>query len=192
MNPENDLFNEVKNNNRVAFEQLFRLYYTPLVRFARDVVKDVDFAEDLVQEVFVKLWEKRQQITIQTGIKPYLYMAVKNHCFNALKVAQRNTFLEDGLYDDMRHATNHTDLQSNTINLKSQISNAIEALPPRCALIFKMSRFEEKTYQEIADTLELSVKTIENQMGKALQLLRKHLSPYLTAIAVMLKINLFF
>ncbi len=179
-----DLFSEVKNNNRNAYEALFRQLYTPLVRFAREIVKDTDAAEDLVQEVFVKIWERRHQIQIETGIKSYLYMAVKNQCLNALRIEQRNAFLSDDFNDDLRVANNQTDLQTNTIHLKQHIAEAIEKLPPRCALIFKMSRFEEKTYQEIADALELSVKTIENQMGKALQLLRLHLGSYLNALLI--------
>lgn len=179
-----DLFSEVKNNNRNAYEALFRQLYTPLVRFAREIVKDTDAAEDLVQEVFVKIWEKRHQIQIETGIKSYLYMAVKNQCLNALRIEQRNAFLSDDFNDDLRVANNQTDLQTNTIHLKQHIAEAIEKLPPRCGLIFKMSRFEEKTYQEIADALELSVKTIENQMGKALQLLRLHLGSYLNALLI--------
>lgn len=179
-----DLFSEVKNNNRNAYEALFRQLYTPLVRFAREIVKDTDAAEDLVQEVFVKIWERRHQIQIETGIKSYLYMAVKNQCLNALRIEQRNAFLSDDFNDDLRVANNQTDLQTNTIHLKQHIAEAIEKLPPRCGLIFKMSRFEEKTYQEIADALELSVKTIENQMGKALQLLRLHLGSYLNALLI--------
>lgn len=186
-----DLFSEVKNNNRNAYEALFRQLYAPLVRFAKEIVKDTDAAEDLVQEVFVKIWEKRHQIQIETGIKPYLYMAVKNQCLNSLRVEQRNTFLSDDLGDDLRVSNNTTDQETNTIHLKQHITEAIEKLPPRCALIFKMSRFEEKTYQEIADALELSVKTIENQMGKALQLLRVHLSAYLNVALLFIGIKFF-
>lgn len=186
-----DLFSAVKINNRDAYEQLFRQFYIPLVRFARDIVKDTDFAEDLVQEVFVKMWEKRQQINITTGVKPYLYMAVKNHCFNALKTESRNTFLEEGFNDDIKLSNNQTEQQTDAIYLKQHITDAIENLPPRCSLIFKMSRFEEKTYQEIADALELSVKTIENQMGKALQLMRKQLEPYLNILLFVVGIKFF-
>ncbi|TAE77610.1 MAG: RNA polymerase sigma-70 factor [Bacteroidetes bacterium] len=186
-----DLFEEVKNNNRTAYEMLFRQFYAPLVRFAKEILKDKDRAEDMVQEVFVKVWEKRHQINIETGIKPYLYMAVKNHCLSALRVEERNVFLADELGDDIRVSSNQADLQTNTIHLKQHIAEAIEKLPPKCALIFKMSRFEEKTYQEIADALELSVKTIENQMGRALQLLRTHLHPYLNAIIFIISLKFF-
>lgn len=186
-----DLFEAIKNNNRSAFETLFRQYYAPLVRFAKEILKDTDRAEDMVQEVFVKVWEKRHQINIETGIKPYLYMAVKNHCLSVLRVEERNAYLDDSFGDDIRASSNQADLQTNTIHLKQHISEAIEKLPPKCALIFKMSRFEEKTYQEIADTLELSVKTIENQMGRALQLLRLHLHSYLNIIILAISLKFF-
>lgn len=184
-----ELFELTKEGDRGAYERLFRMYYTPLVRFARDIVKDTDTAEDLVQEVFVKVWERKAAIEIKTSVMAYLYMAVKNHCLNKLKAEQRHAFMEDGLADDLRISTNHTDEQSDTIKLAQHIQDAIEKLPPRCALIFKMSRFEEKTYKEIADALELSVKTVENQMGKALHLLRQHLTPYLKIVLAILTIK---
>lgn len=184
-----ELFEQTKQGDRSAYEQLFRKYYTPLVRFARDIVKDADTAEDLVQEVFVKVWERKATIEIKTSVMAYLYMAVKNHCLNKLKTEQRHAFMEDGLADDLKLSTNHTEEHSDTIKLAQHIQEAIEKLPPRCALIFKMSRFEEKTYKEIAETLELSVKTVENQMVKALQLLRQHLTPYLKMLLAIFAIK---
>ncbi len=186
-----DIFELVKNGDRKAYEQLFKLYYAALVRFAREILKDTDAAEDLVQEVFVKMWERKQNIDIKTSIKAYLYMAVKNHCLNKLKAEQRNAFLEDGMADDVRIATNDTEEYSNTIELSKHINQALELLPPKCAIIFKMSRFEDKTYKEIAESLELSVKTVENQMGKALSILRNALSPYLSQSLIWL-VSLFF
>jgi RNA polymerase sigma-70 factor (family 1) len=184
-----DLFEQIRSNNRAAFEKLFKQLYSPLVRFANEIVKDRDTAEDMVQEVFVKIWEKRHQINIETGIKPYLYMAVKNHCLNALRTEQRLVFLSDDFSDNINISNNQTEQQSNVILIKDHISQALEKLPPRCGLIFKMSRFEEKTYQEIADSLELSLKTVENQMGKALQMMRLYLTPYLKIVAWLLLVK---
>jgi RNA polymerase sigma-70 factor (ECF subfamily) len=183
-----DIFELIKNSDRNAYEQLFKMYYTPLVSFARNIIRDTDAAEDLVQEVFVKIWERKHTIEIKTSVKAYLYMAVKNHCLNKLKTEQRNAFLNDEMADDVRVATNNTEEYSNTIELSKHIDNALNLLPPKCAVIFKMSRFEDKTYKEIAESLELSVKTVENQMGKALSIMRGALSPYLNQVYLWLTI----
>lgn len=187
-----DLFRQAQLGDQKAYELLFKQHYNALVRFARDIVKDTDSAEDLVQEVFVKIWERKSHIIVQTSIKAYLYTAVKNHCFNKLKEEQRNAYMDDSIADNLTFSVNHTDQVSNTIKLEQHIEQAIENLPPRCALIFKMSRFEYKTYQEIADVLELSVKTVENQMGKALQLMRTNLSPYLNLLVTGTLLFLYF
>lgn len=183
-----DIFELIKNSDRNAYEQLFKMYYTPLVSFARNIIRDTDAAEDLVQEVFVKIWERKHTIEIKTSVKAYLYMAVKNHCLNKLKTEQRNAFFNDEMADDVRVATNNTEEYSNTIELSKHIDNALNLLPPKCAVIFKMSRFEDKTYKEIAESLDLSVKTVENQMGKALSIMRGALSPYLNQVYLWLTI----
>lgn len=187
-----DLFEQVRNGDRVAYEQLFKQHYTPLVRFANDIVRDTDTAEDLVQEVFVKIWERKNTIHITTSIKAYLYMAVKNHCLTKLRAEQKHAFMEDTIANDLRFSSNSTDEASNTIRLSQHIKAALEQLPPRCAVIFKLSRFEHKTYKEIAEMLELSVKTVENQMGKALQIMRTNLSQYLMLIGFLILSKLFF
>lgn len=186
-----DLFEQVRNGDRVAYEQMFKQHYTSLVRFARDIVKDTDTAEDMVQEVFVKIWERKENIHITTSLKAYLYMAVKNHCLNKLRIEQKHAFMDDSLADDLRFSSNNNDEESNTIKLEQHIKDALDKLPPRCALIFKLSRFEHKTYKEIAEVLELSVKTVENQMGKALQLMRTNLSHYLTLIVFSIVAKMF-
>jgi RNA polymerase sigma-70 factor, ECF subfamily len=186
-----NIFEQIRQGDRKAYEQLFRQQYAALVRFARDIVKDTDTAEDLVQEVFVKIWERKAGIEIRTSLKAYLYMAVKNHCLNKLKTEQKHAFMEDSIADDIRFSHNNADAASDTIKLEQHINEALEKLPPRCALIFKLSRFEHKSYKEIAEILELSVKTVENQMGKALQLMRSNLSQYLTAIVLILGYKIF-
>lgn len=175
----NQSFEPIRRGDRKAFEQVFRTHYEALVRFATDILKDQDAAEDRVQEVFVKMWERREKIEIQSSLKAYLYMAVKNHCLNKLKTEARNQWMDDEQESEMPSGLAATDAHVQTRLMAGHIDRAIDRLPPRCALIFKMSRYEEKSYKEIAETLELSVKTVEHQMGKALLLLRKYLSPYL-------------
>jgi RNA polymerase sigma-70 factor, ECF subfamily len=126
-----------------------------------------------------KLWEQRSEIEITVSLKSYLYRAVHNTCLNRIKHLKVQEVYRQyvGEYLDNNHAS-ATDLL-NKEELETRIVNALEKLPEQCRLIFKMSRFEELKYQEIADQLGLSVKTIENQIGKALKIMRTELADYL-------------
>lgn len=175
---DEQLMQQMASGEERALELLFKKYYAALVRFSKDIVKDWSIAEDVVQEVFTKIWDKREQITITSQVKSYLYVSVKNHSLNHLRLHERTEWMNDSLEDDYRVAAPEAGVKMDQLTLEQQISKAIDALPPKCALIFKMSRFEEKSYREIAEALELSVKTVENQMGKALATLRVTLAPY--------------
>jgi RNA polymerase sigma-70 factor (ECF subfamily) len=185
---ETALLDRLKSGDEQSLEQLFKTYYNSLVRFAMGIIKDQSDAEDAVQQVFVKLWENREGLSIHTAIKAYLYMAVKNTCFNRLKQQEKKYWLEDGMDDDIQFSVDNTMQQIHTKSLEKQIQQSLEMLPPKCGLIFKLSRFEEKSYKEIAEILNISVKTVENQMGKALQLMRESLKEHLTSIAIALSL----
>ena len=156
---------------------VFRDYYTPLVQYGNTILKDMDETEDVVQQVFVSIWEKRSQLDIHTSLRAMLYKSVYNACLNRIKhrkvraehAAEYKATQSEGEANDL--------LQAKELEIK--IRNAIELLPEQCGKIFKMSRFEQLKYQEIADQLGLSVKTVENQMGKALKVIRCELSDYL-------------
>lgn len=170
--------------NEAGFKVLFNTYYSPLVRYAFTFLKDTYGAEDIVQLQFVKLWEKRMELAIHTSLKSFLYTAVHNACLNNIKhEGIKKAHVADVL------KTSHESQISDHLQqkeLKQKIDAAITALPPQCATIFKMSRFEELKYQEIADKLGLSIKTVENQMGKALKILREQLKDYLPILLILL------
>lgn len=173
-----------------AFEMVFRTYYQPLCNYAYSFLQDKAEAEEVVQSVFLMVWEKREGLEIRTALKPYLYAMVRNACLNALKhqkVRQRHAgeVLSDGeeVHDPVTQSVISDELQR-------RIAEAMERLPEQCRLVFKMSRFEELRYADIARQLKISVKTVENHMGKALRLMREQLSDYLVAIILMF--NLFF
>jgi RNA polymerase sigma-70 factor (family 1) len=175
-----------------GLELLFKNYYKQLWRFAKEILKNTDAAEDAVQDVFIKFWEKRNQINITTSLKAYLFTAVRNTCFNQLKASERNVWLDDtSIQYDMKNSS--PDAISNIAGkeLEQKIATAIEALPPRCGLVFKLSRFENKSYKEIAEIMDISVKTVDNQMGKALMLMRQQLAPYLNMICLLVSVLFF-
>lgn len=156
---------------------VFRDYYTPLVRYGNTFLKDSDETEDVVQQVFVSLWEKRTQLDIHTSVRAVLYRAVHNACLNRLKHQKvRGDYASD--WKSTQSDSEQTDALE-AAELQERINRAIEGMPEQCARIFKMSRFEQLKYQEIADQLGLSIKTVENQMGKALKIIREALKDYL-------------
>lgn len=186
LHTDEDLLIQLKRGEEQALKMIFNKYYAPLYRFAREMLKERLAAEDAVQDVMLKIWEKRDTLIITTALKSYLYMAVRNHCLNQLKIAGRKNWLEDGIEDDSRFSTNDVADILHAKSLEHKIQIVIENMPPKCALIFKMSRFEGKSYKEMAEDLGLSVKTIENQMGKALQIMREQLQPYIKEAMLML------
>lgn len=183
---DSQVFLAIQSGQTPAFEMLFKTYYQPLCRYANSYIKDPDGAEEIVQAAFIGLWEKRKSIAIETSLKAYLYRSVRNSCLNELKHEQvkqkyfaKESLKEEAQSDPADHLAIH-------VELEEKIRAAIQTLPEQCRLIFTMSRFEELKYQEIADQLNLSVKTVENQMGKALKIMRAQLKEYLPLLAVLM------
>jgi RNA polymerase sigma-70 factor, ECF subfamily len=165
----------LKNNETRFMEVLFKQYYTLLCRTAVRFTKDTDAAEDLVQEVFCKIWQNREVLEVSSSYKAYLVRSVTNQALNYLEKHKRLVFSEDTSSFENDYAANTTVELVEGTEMEIKIQHALSALPPQCRLIFEMSRFEELSYKEIADALTLSPKTVENQMGKALRILREKL-----------------
>ncbi|RNI25039.1 RNA polymerase sigma-70 factor [Rufibacter latericius] len=156
-------------------ETLFKQYYVLLCRTAVRFTKDTEAAEDLVQEVFCKIWQNREVLEVSTSYKAYLVRSVTNQALNYIEKQKRLVLAEDTTPYESSVSANTTMEQLEGTEMEGRIQQALNELPPQCRLIFEMSRFEELTYKEIAETLQLSPKTVENQMGKALRILREHL-----------------
>lgn len=171
------------------FEQVFRTYYKPLHAYACTILKDTSQAEEMVQQVFVALWEKQDQLGIRQSATAYLYRAVHNRCLNQLKhekvkaAYQQYNRLQPVDYPSAAGRVQLTELQQ-------KLDEALATLPEQCRTVFQLSRFEELRYQEIADRLSISVKTVENQIGKALRLLREKLADYLPLLFILFNLPL--
>ena len=172
--------------DRGSFEELFRSYFTPLMLFARKILVDEDDAREVVQKVFIALWEKREDIDLTTSMKAYLYTSVHNRSLNVLRDRKKYS---DG---ELPEVAGEWDVsaQIESMELEQKIHEAIRSLPDKCRLIFELNRFKGLKYSEIARELNISVKTVENQMSKALKLLREKLASYLTLLLYLILFTL--
>lgn len=169
-----------------AFESLFREHYAALCAFSRKFVADPDMAEELVQDLFLNLWEKRLELMPTVSLRSYLFAAVRNSCLNHLKHLKVRAQHQEHTLAQAREFAEDPQAALQAAELQARIALAIDALPDRCGEIFKMSRFEGLKYQEIADQLALSPRTVEVQIGKALKLLRESLGEYLPMFIIMI------
>ena len=163
------------NKDKRAFEQVFNQYYNTMVFYALRFMDTREEAEEIAQDVFVKFWKKCDLLSEDSSIRSYLYRSVHNSCLNTIKHEK----VQDGYRQHMIYVMESTYQneynEDNPEDLRKRIDSEINKLPPRCAEIFKLSRFEGLKYQEIADHLGISIKTVEVQMGKALKVLRESL-----------------
>jgi len=166
--------------NIESFEQLFQRYYAPLVAYASRYVYGTDVAREIVQDFFVRLYEKRNSLSIDVSLKSYLYRSVYNCCINYLN--QRN--IQDKHLKNIeleRNDEENLENEINSVELQHKIFEVIEELPAKCKRIFKMNRLEGLKNDEIAANLNLSKRTVETQISKALKILRKKLADYMPA-----------
>ena len=184
--PETQQWIELKDGNVNAFEMFFRTYYQPLCNYAYTFIQDKDEAEEIVQSAFLSVWEKRKSLDIRTSLKSYLYTMVRNTSLNVIKHEKiKQKYVGEALAVDARSHEGVTQTVLST-ELEERIQHAIEVLPEQCRLVFKLSRFEELKYAEIAVQLNISIKTVENHMGKALKIMREQLKDYLPLIIVLM------
>jgi RNA polymerase sigma-70 factor (ECF subfamily) len=178
--PESFLLSKLKKGDKDAFNYIFNMYYKGLVLYANKFLMDRDKAEEAVQGIFVKLWSIREEIIINTSLKTYLQKSVQNKCLDILK---HKKVVQDYMDKTGREPVEPTDNSADLIlfaELNEKIEYSIDNLPENCKEIFKLSRYEGLKYKEIAQKMNISIKTVEVQIGKALKKLRYDLKQYLT------------
>ena len=185
---ENNIFIKISDDNREAFKSLFDTYYASLCHYASHYLNDDSLSEEVVQELFVKIWEKRKSLTIDTSVKNYLFRAVRNGCLNQIqhdKVIQlHGRKLKEALMSEDPAADYLI-----TPEMILQLEEGIESLPEKRREIFRLSREEGLKYREIAEKLQISVKTVEAQMGLALKTLRQKIGSVLLLMFYIKKVN---
>lgn len=179
MNPAEDqnIVEAIRLDDKQAFEHLFRESYKPLTAYAFRFVRELPIAENIIQDVFLKLWQNRHDLIITTSLVHYLFRSVRNHSLNHL---DKNKVRSEYLKKQIEGEPNYDDFSAfyPEIGLLDKIEAAIRALPAKRQEIFRLAREEGLKYREIADRLNLSVKTVEAQMTLALKQLRDSLKDY--------------
>ena len=178
-----ELFNRIKHRDRAAFDALFRKYYTALCRFSFTTCLSHEDAEESIQDMFVNLWEKAPVIHIETSVKAYLYTSARNYTLNNIKKQQTELrYLNEYSENAESYEPDH---KQSDAEIAGMIQSGVNLLPEKCREIFILSKQEGLTYEEIASYLDISEKTIENQMGIALRKLREHLRPKLQRLLLL-------
>lgn len=183
------LFAQMRLNDSKAFEMLFKRHYKPLCRRVNTMLNDEDATEDVVQQLFIKIWESRETLQTPDSVAAYLFTAARNRALNYIKSQSRKSDNEVPLTHLHDEADNKTEEQMDANELQKALYAAIDALPDKRKEVFVLSRFEGKSYKEIAEIMQISVKTVEAQMGKALATLREfvkknHDKPVLIALFI--------
>jgi len=172
----NSLKDKTLPDERQLFEEAFRKYFPGLLHFAMKYLPDTDDAREVVHQVFINLWERRLEIDFARPLKSYLFTSVYNRSLNVIRDRKKmagEESLPEGA-DEYGVAG-----QIEAMELEKRIGEAIATLPEKCREVFELSRFGGLKYSEIAEQLNISVKTVENQMNKALKTLREKLADYL-------------
>ena len=172
-----------KGLSEKEFEQLFKTYFKPLVNFANKFLNDIDQSKEIVHDVFVRVWEKRQEMDKDNSVKSYIYRSVNNRCLNYIR--DNKKFVNPEITAEKSYSDNIVE-NLNAIEIQAIIDRTLNSLPERSKKIFIMSRYENLKYAEIAEKLGISIKTVEANISKALKELRKNLKQFLTLVIILL------
>lgn len=185
---EKEILAELKSGNQVALKMLFDNFYIELTRYALKIVGNSEVAEEIVQDIFVSIWNNREKSEIE-AVRPYLSRAVKNRCINHIK---KNHPIHEDIESSMHVSSNNSPLDGiEATELQKALKEAESRLPKQTALIFALSRHTELTYPEISKELDISVKTVEYHISKALKSMRGFLSESGILFIILLLLLLF-
>lgn len=177
ISPDNDLVERIRNSDSNAFEELFFEYYNKLCGLAIQYVRSPELAKDCVQDVFLKIWRRREDWEIQYSLKVYLYQAVRNQSLNLVEKLKNRYEYSEKYFEEKKFQVMEkpAGLASEEWRLVEDIWKLVEEMPERRRMVFELHRKHGLRYKEIAQVMEISRKTVENHMGKALQQIRDNI-----------------
>ena len=178
------LWQKVRKGNIKAFETLYKSYFPSLCLYSYGLIPDEGLVKEIVNDVFLKIWDKRREIDIQYGIKPYMFRCVNNACLDHTRLKKSiRQYQKTDIPDKIRKLADHDEeyifQQIALKKLEEDVTMSIDQLPDRCREIFILSRYELLSYTEISERLNISVNTVKTQISRALDSLRVSLTKYL-------------
>jgi RNA polymerase sigma-70 factor, ECF subfamily len=181
---EQSILIELRKGNKNAFSQLFNHYYKDLVLFGGNFLQNKSVCEDIVQNIFLKLWKNREIFVIETSLKSFLLRSVQNSCLDELR--HRGVMREHESYSMTFSVSDNIDTENYVLHsdLHNHLSDALSKLPDNCREVFEMNRIEGLKYREIAEKLQVSERTVEVRIGKALSLLRSYLKDFFVTVLI--------
>ncbi len=171
-----EFIEKIRQGDEEAFEQLFNEHYLKLSRFAWRYVKSKAVAEELAQDVFADIWDEHTEWQPAGPIRTYLYQVVKNKAIDYLRHRQVQREYDPQWMEEQEQPAVHFEDPAEKEQIQEAIKREIEALPARSKMIFKLHRYDGLTYKEIAEVMDISIKTVESQMTRTLKRLRERLS----------------
>ncbi|WP_437369252.1 RNA polymerase sigma-70 factor [Maribacter litoralis] len=171
---------QLKQNDRHAFNKLFNTYWQPLYISAFNVLKDKNICEEIVQDIFIGIWKNRKNFEIKVSLEKYLFSCVRYQVFNQFRKNQKN--LRTELFENLDQRCTYENPESEVLyqELVQKVDSIIEELPEKCRMVYKMSREEQLSHKEISSRLNISPKTVENHITKALFVLRTSMGGFLS------------
>ena len=187
---ESILSDRIKQGDSSAFSVVFSHYYKDLVMFANTFIRDKETSEEVVQDVFVKLWENKESITIKTSLKSFLLKSIQNKCIDRIRHLKIRDKYQSLILEHPVLFENDTDNYMLYSELENNLEKALKKLPADVTTTFSLSRFDGFTYHEIAEKLNVSVRTVEVRVSKALVMLREQLKDSMFTIIVIISSSL--
>jgi RNA polymerase sigma-70 factor, ECF subfamily len=182
---EQAIWKNIQQKDIVTFERYYKEHYKSFFLMACKYLKDSSLAAEIVNDVFLKIWEDGDQMKIETSLKSYIYKAIINRSLNALHKNKREISLDDDIINIPDETYELRQIEENELRIK--LYAAIDQLPEQCRKVFEMSRFEELKQQEIADKLGISIKTVKNHITIALKHLSVSILNYLVLLVLIIR-----